>query len=474
MEKKNKKEISRKDFLKVAGAGAAVTAAAMYGCKPKSNATAGTGALGEVPTDKMTYRTNHNTGDRVSLLGYGCMRWPLRQKADGSGEEIDQDVVNELVDYAIEHGVNYFDTAPVYVRGWSEESMGIALKRHPRDKFFIATKLSNQRLTGQGLSNEEFFKASIDMYNQSREKLQVDYIDYYLLHSVGGGEDGIATLKTRFYDNGVLDFMLKEREAGRIRNLGWSFHGDVKVFDYLLAQQDEGKVHWDFVQIQMNYMDWKHASGFNVNAEYLYGELAKRNIPVVIMEPLLGGRLARLNAQGFNLLAQLRPENTPASWAFRYAGTPEHVLTVLSGMSYMEHLQENICTYSPLEPLNEEEYATLETVTEMMLNSNYVQCTACQYCMPCPYGLDIPAIFGHYNRCVTEERILKTSQDDGYRKARREFLIGYDRSVPKLRQADHCIGCDQCKPDCPQKIDIPTELKRVDQYAEQLKQKLDF
>jgi len=468
MEKKNKKDISRRDFLKMAGIGAATTAAALYGCKPKNTVSAEGGSVGEVPADKMTYRTNHNTGDKVSLLGYGCMRWPLRQKADGSGEEIDQNAVNELVDYAIAHGVNYFDVAPTYVRGWSETATGIALKRHPRDKFFIATKLSTHREDPQLRT----FAGSKALYEKSKENLQVDYIDYYLLHAIGLG--GMKAVMERFYDNGMLDFLVKEREAGRIRNLGWSFHGDIETFDYLLAQQDEGKIHWDFVQIQLNYMDWKHASGWNTNAEYLLAELEKRNIPAVIMEPLLGGRLSRLGSQALNILKQIRPEDSAASWAFRYAGTPKSVLTVLSGMVYMEHLQENIRTYAPLDPITEQEYAALEQVTEIMLNGDYVQCTECAYCMPCPYGLDIPGVFGHYNRIISAGKRLKSSNDENYKKARRAFLVGYDRSVPKLRQANHCIGCDKCKPHCPQTIDIPKEMQRIDLYAEQLKQQLDF
>ena len=464
MENKNRKAINRRNFLKTLGVGTAATTAAMYGCKSNNTVSAEGASIGEVPTDKMTYRINHNTGDRVSLLGYGCMRFPLRQKADGSGEEVDQDTVNELIDYAIAHGVNYFDTAPVYVRGWSETATGIALKRHPRDKFFVATKLSNHRGGDNGWS----FEYGVDMYRKSFRDLQVDYIDYYLLHSVGAS---IEQLKARFIDNGLLDFLLKEKAAGRIRNLGWSFHGQAEVFDYVLAMD----VHWDFAQIQLNYQDWQHAStGRNVNAEYLYAELAKRDIPSVVMEPLLGGRLARVNTQALRLMKEARPEDSAASWAFRYAGTPEKILTVLSGMTYMEHLQENIRTYAPLVPLNEQEYEILEQVTEILINSDYVQCTECQYCMPCPYGIDIPAVFGHYNRILGAGDMLKSSKDENYKSARRAFLVGYDRSVPKLRQASHCIGCNICRPLCPQRINIPKEMRRIDAYAEQLKQGREF
>lgn len=464
MENKNRKETSRRSFLKAVGAGSVATTAAMVGCKPDSAVPAEGGSVGDVPTDKMTYRINKSTGDKVSLLGYGCMRWPLRQKPDGSGEEIDQDAVNDLVDYAIAHGVNYFDTAPVYIRGWSETATGIALKRHPRDKFFIATKASNHR-------GPYDLQECIKMYHKSMRDLQVDYLDYYLLHSIGGGDDGLEQFKKRFIYNGLLDFLLEEKAAGRIRNLGWSFHGDVKVFDHVLAMD----TRWDFVLIQLNYQDWRHADGVrNINAEYLYGELVKHNVQAIIMEPLLGGRLARVNPQAQTLMKEVHPEDTPATWAFRYAGTPENVLSVISGMVYMEHLQENIRTFSPLAPLTEQEHNVLEKVTEILVDSEYIQCTECQYCMPCPYGIDIPAVFGHYNRIVSAGKRLQSSNDENYKEARRAFLVGYDRTVPKLRQANHCINCGLCKPKCPQSIDITKEMQRVDLYSERLKQKMDF
>ncbi|MDR2705193.1 MAG: aldo/keto reductase, partial [Planctomycetaceae bacterium] len=348
---------------------------------------------------------------------------------------------------------------------------GIALKRHPRDKFFIATKLSNHRSVGASTDTSlRSFDGSVNLYRQSFKSLQVDYIDYYLLHTVGTG--GMKAFKERFYENGMVDFLLREKEAGRIRNLGWSFHGDIEVFDFLLAQD----IRWDFAQIQLNYQDWQHATPpeRNTNAEYLYGELVKHNVPAVIMEPVLGGRLARVPSRAFSLMKEVHPESTPAQWAFRYAGTPENVLTVLSGMVYREHLQENIRTYAPLVPLNEQEYKILEKVTEILIDSDYIQCTECQYCMPCPYGLDIPGTFGHYNRCVSAGKILKSANDDNYKNARREFLIGYDRSVPKLRQANHCTYCNKCQPKCPQRVDISKEMQRVDLYAEKLKQQLEF
>lgn len=455
MEKKDKKTIGRREFLRVLGGSAAVATAALYGCRPKG--TAGSAAVpGEVPTDKMTYRTTPNSGDRVSLLGYGCMRWPLLETPAADGNVIDQQAVDRLVDYAIEHGVNYFDTSPAYMQGFSEKSTGAALKRHPRDKFYIATKMSNFQNTTR--------ESAMAMYRQSFRDLQVDYIDYYLLHAVGMG--GMEPLRARYYDNGMLDFLLREREAGRIRNLGWSFHGDVEVFDYLLAQD----IRWDFVQIQLNYSDWKHASGREVKAEYLYGELAKRGIPAVVMEPLLGGRLSKLSDHLVARLKQRRPQQSTASWAFRFAGSPPGVLTVLSGMTYLEHLQDNIRTYSPLDPVTDEEKEFLEETAQLMLKYPTIPCNDCKYCMPCPYGLDIPAILLHYNRCVNEGNVPQSRQDENYRRSRRAFLVGYDRSVPKQRQANRCIGCNQCVPHCPQGIRIPQELQRIDAFIEQLRQ----
>ena len=259
--------------------------------------------------------------------------------------------------------------------------------------------------------------------------------------------------------------MLKEREAGRIRNLGFSYHGDIKAFDYLLSRHDEFR--WDFVQIQLNYVDYRHASGMNFNADYLYAELDKRNIPVVVMEPLLGGRLAGLTDYLNARLKQRRPQESIASWAFRFAASFPRVLTVLSGMTYMEHLQDNIRTFAPLDVCTDEELALLEDTAQTMLKYPSVPCTACQYCMPCPYGLDIPGIFAHYNKCINEGNVPSSSQNENYRKARRAFLVGYDRSVPRLRQANHCIGCNQCVHHCPQNIDIPAQMQRIDHFVEQ-------
>lgn len=451
----SKKQIGRRDFIKILGIAGAATAG-LASCDGE-NAEENKKSSGINGT--MTYRSFPSLGsDKVSILGYGCMRWPTVPSPDGKGDMIDQEAVNRLVDYAIEHGVNYFDTSPVYVQGWSEKSTGIALKRHPRDKYYVATKLSNF----SNWSREN----SINMYKQSFKELQVDYIDFYLLHSIGNG--GINMFKDRYVNNGMIDYLMKEREAGRIRRLGFSFHGSVDVFDEVLAMHD--KVHWDFVQIQMNYVDWRHAKGNNVNAEYLYGELEKRNIPAVIMEPLLGGRLSNVPQHVMERLKSREPENSVASWAFRFAGSPKMVLTVLSGMTYMEHLQDNLRTYSPLVELDDDEKEFLEETARLMIQYPTIPCNDCKYCMPCPYGIDIPAILVHYNKCVNEGNVPENTESANYKEARRAFLVGYDRSVPRLRQASHCIGCNQCSPHCPQNINIPRELHRIDEFVEKLKQ----
>ncbi len=455
---KKPSNISRRSFLKRIGAGtAAVGAASLIGCDNSTDTTASSIVSGE-----MTYRTNPSTGDVVSLLGYGMMRLPTINGSANS--DIDQEMVNRLVDYALEHGVNYFDTSPAYCKGHSETATGIALSRHPRDSYFIATKLSN--FDPSTWSRE----ASIAMYHNSLRELQTDHIDYMLLHAVGIGS-GMEEYENRYVKNGILDFLVEERAAGRIRNLGFSYHGDIKVFDYLLSRHDQYK--WDFVQIQMNYLDWKYAKDVNsnnTNAEYLYGELTKRGIPAIIMEPLLGGRLSKVPDRIVARLKQREPERSVASWAFRFCGTYPGVLTILSGMTMMEHLQDNLLSLAPLKPLTDEELAFLQDTATEMMRFETIPCNDCKYCMPCPYGLDIPAILQHYNKCINEGNVAVNSQSPDYQRARRAFLVGYDRSVPKLRQASHCIGCHKCVHHCPQRIDIPAELHRIDAYVEQLKQ----
>jgi len=464
--------MKRREFIRTAGmaataaATAGMTSGIVTGCDgngAQSGKTSDDGNREE--NGEMTYRTDPKSGDRVSVLGYGCMRWQMKKDENGK-DVIDQDSVNELVDYALAHGVNYFDSSPVYLQGQSEAASGLALSRHPRESHYIATKLSN------------FSENSMLMYRKSFENFRTDYLDYYLLHSIGRS---IEDFENRYVRNGMLDFLLKEREAGRIRHLGYSFHGSRQMFDELLKTHE--KYSWDFIQIQMNYRDWSHADGRNCNADYMYAELEKRRIPVIIMEPLRGGSLAKLPNRIVDELKERMPSESVASWAFRFAGTPENVLTVLSGMTYMEHLKDNLRTYSPLVPLTADDVDFLEKVAESLSRYPLVPCTGCQYCMPCPYGIDIPGNFSHYNKCVNEGYTVSEPDGDSsnyteemkaYRRARRAYLVSYERSVEKIRQANRCIGCGQCMSHCPQDIRIPNELRRIDLLVESLRRTSDI
>ena len=440
--------MKRRDFIKIGGV-AALTAAVA----PRLTA--------QQPEDQeqMLMRENPLNGDRVSALGFGCMRWPMIKDSKGK-DIIDQESVNEMVDYAIAHGINYFDTSPVYLQGQSEKAAGIALSRHPRESYYIATKLSN--------FSDQSKDASIKMYRESFKQLKTDYFDYYLLHSVGHG--GAKAFANRYTENGMLDFLRKEKEAGRIRNIGFSFHGSKEEFDWFMQLHDSGEQTWDFVQIQMNYVDWHHPGRRNCNAEYLYQELEKRGIPVVIMEPLLGGRLANVPEGVARQMKTREPDMSPASWAFRFCATHPGVLCVLSGMTSMNPLKENVQTFGHFKPLTDEELAFMERMAVEMSEYPLVNCTGCQYCMPCPWGVDIPGVFKHYNKSITEGTYAQSTQQKDYHKLKKAYLVSYDRSVETLRQADRCIRCGECVKHCPQSIPIPRELGRIAKYVEDLKQ----
>ncbi len=455
-----KTDTGRRSFLRNMGIFTAAGTLAACGAKTPTD-----GDNGDAKKGGMTMRVNPNSGDSVSLLGFGGMRFPTLGAANGTDNTtLDQEAVNQLIDHALEHGVNYFDTSPAYCKGQSEAALGTALSRHPRKSYFIATKLSN--------FDESTWPhdKSVGMFEASLRNLKTDYIDYLLLHGIGMG--GMANFNGRYIDNGVLDFLKEKRADGTIRNLGFSYHGDIEVFDHLLAMMDKGEIHWDFAQIQMNYIDWQHAKEINqrnTDAEYLYGELHRRGIPAVVMEPLLGGRLASASQPITRKMKERRPDDSVASWAFRYAGTPEGILTVLSGMTCMEHLEDNLKTFSPLQPLDDDENAFLLRTAVEILENDTVPCTACKYCMPCPYGVDIPGVFAHYNRCIEEDNLPRDISDPQYAKARRAFLYGYDRSVPRLRQAARCIGCGACVSHCPQNITIPAWLGKINSYPDKFR-----
>lgn len=440
--------MDRRDFLKTAGLGAAAIGVAA--CAPKSMETRTSQQQSALPEGTMP---QHYPG--IGLLGYGCMRWPMVD--DGNGRmTIDQEEVNRLVDTAIEHGINYFDTSPNYLGGESERATAEALNRYPREKWILATKLSN--------FSDWSYDNSVLMYRKSLEIFKTDHIDYYLLHSISGME----AFNTRFGNTGIMDFLLRERELGHIRHLGFSFHGDQAGFDELISLHP--KYHWDFVQIQMNYVDWRHAGKNNTNAEYLYGVLDSMGIPVIIMEPLRGGRLADMPATLADMLQAKDPAGSLASWAFRFAGSFPRVMCVLSGMTYMNHLEDNLRTYLNFKPLSEEEMELLQDVATRMETYPLVKCTGCEYCMPCPYGIDIPGIFKFYNDNLNAGTYVKDKEQENYNRLRRRYLLAYDKAIPTVRQADHCIQCGKCEQACPQHLAIRRELQNIDQYIESLKQ----
>ena len=401
-------------------------------------------------------------GREVSLLGYGAMRLPTvdGQAATGRGpdaptQDIDQKKLNAQIARMFECGVNYFDTSPAYCRGRSEGCLGKALKAsgRKREDYFIATKLSN-------FAPQQFPLAECKkLFANSLSELQTDYIDFYLLHSIGNG--GFKTFSKRYLENGALDWCVSLRDEKKIRRLGFSFHGDRKAFEWCI--ENHGKYKWDFCQIQMNYVDWLHAKAVNernLDAKYLYETLTALKIPVVIREPLLGGRLARYNYALESVLKPLDPKASLASWALRFCGTYPNVLTVLSGMTYDANIEENVATYSPLKPCGGEELAALERAAQALLKLDTIPCNCCNYCMPCPYGLDIPAILTFRNEVLVAKTPPTAAQ----------ALALYGKAVPEdLRRAEHCTGCDRCRIHCPQSIDIKKELAAINKWIDTLK-----
>ena len=415
----------------------------------------------------MTMNRHPRTGTNVSALGYGCMRFPmLPASTSPRGPEIDEKAAFRLIDCALDHGINYFDSAYFYHSGASEEVLGKALARHPRERFLVATKMPGRVI--------ESFRQAKEIFAGQLKKCRVDHFDFYQLHAVMG----VPSYKKVYEELGVLDFLLEMREKGVIRHLGWSFHGDSEALDYLLSRP----VAWDYAMLQLNYHDLMHGlvmpehrariislKNQPAPADWMYARVRDAGIPIVVMEPLLGGRLARLSRKALAPLKTLRPEASAASWAFRYAASLPGVLTVLSGMTHMPYLEENLSTFSPLEPLTETEEQALRESLALFLTQESIGCTTCGYCMPCPYGVDIPAIFAHHNRCLDHEIYPRDPGAPGYARLRQAYLAEYDRSVPELRQAPRCTGCRKCVEACPAMIDIPAELAKLGRFTEKLR-----
>ncbi len=391
----------------------------------------------------MTYRSSADQ-KRISLLGLGAMRIPVKPGTS----EYDQAEFNVFVKRLLDGGVTYYDTSPAYCRGQSERMLGeaFAASGYERESYVIATKLSN-------FSESQFALEKIKMmFANSLKSLRTSYIDNYLLHSVGGG-DGMGLFRRRFLDNGALDFCLEKRASGEIKNLGFSFHGKREVFNWCLDHHDQYK--WDFAQIVLNYADWR-----NGEAKALYDALTAKKIPIVVMAPLQGGRLARYNWTLAKELVPLDPKASLAKWALRFAASQPNVITVLSGMGEMEHIEENIATFSPLKELTPDEEMALFRAADAASKQSTIACNDCKYCMPCPYGLDIPAILSFRNQMLTRKDSLSA----------KEILKLYAEAIPEdLRRAEHCTGCNRCSPHCPQGLDIPAEIATIDQWVEGLK-----
>lgn len=462
-------DLSRRELLKKAGAGVAGAALACYGFSKLGVLPGGGGGGRSAPAHgPMTYRTNPKTGDVMSLLGYGCMRLPLLSTATSAhGPEVDETAAFRLIDHAIEHGVNVFDSAYGYHGGQSEAVLGKALKRHKRPSFFLNTKMPS--LKKPTLEEAKLY------FRTQLERCQTDYFDYYLLHSI----TSVSAVKEIYEDGGVLEYILGEKAAGRIRHLGFSFHGDKECLEYLLSRD----IDWDIALVQLNYhdllrtyrpQDFFAAISSSVPAEprWILERMGKTNIPLMVMEPLLGGRLAKLTRKAVAILHEEHPDASAASWAFRYVASIPNVMTVLSGMTYMEHLQDNLQTFGPLKPLTAGEDAALRRALDIIANPGHIPCTGCGYCTPCPYGVDIPTVFAHYNNCLDNQTVPKGARDAEYERARRAYLVGYDRTVPELKQAQRCTGCRVCVPQCPQFIAIPEEISRLGQFAERLRSEI--
>lgn len=355
---------------------------------------------------------------KLSALGMGAMRLPVM---DGDDGRIDEQAAFDMVDYAFEQGINYYDTAWGYHNGQSELVMGRALKRYPREKFYLATKFP-----GYDLANMDKVK---EIFEKQLEKCQVEYFDFYLFHNVC--EMNIDAYLDEKY--GIFDYLVKQKKAGIIRHLGFSAHGSYEVMERFLKAYGQ---EMEFCQIQLNYMDWEFQDA-KKKAELL----SRYHLPVWVMEPLRGGRLAKLSQEDEEKLKALRPDETIPAWAFRFLQSIPQVTMVLSGMSNMEQLKENIRTFQEEKPLTDQEKKELLEIADQIVKKSGVPCTACHYCVShCPQGLDIPRLLALYN----EHRVTGGG-----------FIAPMALSaLPEDQRPGACIGCRSCEAVCPQQIHV--------------------
>ena len=357
-------------------------------------------------------------GKKLSALGMGAMRLPVVDREDS---RIDEEAAARMVAYAMEHGVNYYDTAWGYHGGNSELVMGRALKNYPRESFYLADKFPGYDLSNMGKVKE--------IFEEQLKKCGVEYFDFYLFHNVC--EMNIDGYLDRSY--GIYDYLLAQKKAGRIRHLGFSAHGSCEVMERFLEAYGKDM---EFCQIQLNYIDWSFQ-----DAKAKVELLEKWNIPVWVMEPLRGGKLASLPEDAAEKLKALRPEEAVPAWAFRFLQSLPQVKMVLSGMSDMEQMAENIRTFEEDKPLNEQEMKTLLGIASEMVKKIPLPCTACRYCVShCPQGLDIPSLLALYNEhCFTGGGFIAPMALS---------------AVPEEKRPTACIGCRSCEAVCPQQIRI--------------------
>ncbi|MBQ8214630.1 MAG: aldo/keto reductase [Clostridia bacterium] len=370
----------------------------------------------------MNYRKDKHQND-LSILGFGCMRFA--RKAGG----VDMEKTEEQILYAIQNGVNYFDTA--YIYPGSESALGQILEKNKvRDKVRIATKLPHYLI--KSVADAE------RLFNEELSRLRTDYVDYYLMHMLSGPEAW-----KRLCDLGMKDWIEEKKRTGKIRQIGFSYHGNADTFCALLDEYD-----WEFCQIQYNYMD-EHSQAGRKGLHYAAG----KGIPVIIMEPLRGGKLVnRLPSDALRLFEEYEKKYTPAGWAFRWLWNQKEVTVVLSGMNSMEMVMENIKTASEVQigeftPADEE---LLKKAVAAINGKMKVGCTGCGYCTPCPKGVDIPGIFAAYNR--------------RYQEGRFRSLVDYTMCTslrPNATAASMCVGCGKCEKHCPQGIAIREKLKEA-------------
>ncbi len=367
----------------------------------------------------MEKRRFEKLGIDVSLLGFGCMRFPT----DAEGK-IDRPLAEKMLDRAIASGVNYIDTAYPYHNGESELFVGEALQKYPRDSFYLATKLP------------VWFVNTIEdvdkYFNEQLEKLKVDHIDFYLMHAMNGGS------WKKMVEIGCVERLEQLKAEGKIKYLGFSFHDRYEVFEEIINYRD-----WDFCQIQLNYMDTEEQAGIRG-----YKLAEEKGIPLTIMEPVKGGSLARFSDDIMEVFERVRPGKSAASFALRYVASMPNILTVLSGMSSMEQVEDNLSTFASFVPMADEEYRAIEEIKAIMNSRIQNGCTGCRYCMPCPFGVDIPGNFSVWNR-------YHMYQNYGMVKGQWESMVKDGKS------ADNCKQCGKCEGACPQHLSIREDLKRV-------------